>query len=270
MQSNCYLFLLRWNSSLPKSALEMAAFIPKIPTSVVRGDSLETPFMNFIKVDSVSHNIGGFGEGAGKDYSDLEKLNRGVFWHDEGDSQEAKWTNNKAGNSGNAWRYTGEAPMTEPGAMNGSLPEQQHFSFTKPLDSATPQLAYGCSTQEQYKIALFYYRRKVSFGVSAVQFPYMVVGMQNAIIRGWSLDDDSETITMSYDRICWGAISQFADTPVPQGISTRFFDRRTGSGGLVDTSALTAFVTTLTAAMYTAAWLAVGISEGRKTGRASL
>lgn len=278
MDSNCYLFLLRWNKALPKTALEIASMIPRIPTSVVRGDSLEVPFMNFIKVDSVDHNIGGFGAGGAKDYSDLNKFHRGTFWHKEAaDAQDVSWTAattmrqrpggshyaySSAGAAGNNWRWTGEPPMTEPGALRGSLPEQNHFSFSKSLDSATPQLAYGCTCQEQFKVALFYYRRKVAFNVASVQFPYMVIGLENVIIRDWSLNGDSETMKLSYDRICWGAVSQFGDTPVPQGISTRVFDRRSQSGGLVDASPLTGFVVGLTVAMYTAAWATIGAVTG--------
>jgi len=228
--------------------------------------------MNFIKVDSVDHNIGGFGAGGAKDYSDLKKLDRGWFWHNEAkESAGVDWTHwqhkkhggeytqhSRAQAAGNNWRWSGEQPMTEPGALRGSLPEQGHLSFSKSLDSATPQLAYGCTCQEQFKVALFYYRRKVAFNVASVQFPYMVIGLENVIIRDWSLDGDSESMKLSYDRICWGAVSQFGDTPVPQGISTRVFDRRSQSGGLVDKSALSGFVVGLTVAMYTAAWATVG------------
>lgn len=276
MDSNCYLFLLRWNKALPKSALEIASMIPRIPTSVVRGDSLEVPFMNFIKVNSIEHNIGGFGSGGAKDYSDLNKFHRGTFWHKEAQESTAaewtKWQERDAGgewqnrsrmtSASNNWRWTGEPPMTEPGALRGSLPEQQHLSFSKSLDSATPQLAYGCTSQEQFKVALFYFRRKVAFNVASVQFPYMVIGLENVIIRDWSLDGDAENMKLSYDRICWGSVSQFGDTPVPQGISTRVFDRRSQSGGLVDASALTGFVVGLTVAMYTAAWATVGTVSG--------
>ena len=281
MADDKYLFLLRWTGSLPDNKIAIAAAIPKFLMGIIRGDSLDVPFVNFIPVQSVNHTIGGIGEE--KSYSELHEASS---WKDtyysrglsaEAEESEFKaaagFRQTKAGptldyrrrvqDASNDWQWTGEKPMTEPGALAGNLPEQKHFKFKKRLDSATPQLAYGCSIQEQFKVALFYFRRKVGFNVAAIPFPYLVIGLENVVIRNHEIGGDSEELTLSYDRICRGGISQFADTPVPQGISTRIFDRTTGSGGMVDSSTLALFTAGLTVAMYGAAWTAVGLSSGQ-------
>lgn len=278
MADDKYLFMLRWNGDLPDGKVSVGAKLAKLLLGFIRGDSLDTPFVNFIPVTGFNHSVGSITDE--KSYSDLKKATS-YDWKDsyrfkadeEADTnafgtnavtqERVIFDNQRLENPD--WQWTGATPtkQTEPGMLKGNLPDHSHVTFTKRVDSATPQLAYGCTTQEQFKVALFYFRRKVGFNVAAVPFPYLVVGLENVVVRNWELDGDKETVKLSYDRICWGAISQWADTPVPQGLTTRIFDRTTGTGGLMDKSALTGFVVGFTGIIYTAAWATVGATTGQ-------
>lgn len=263
MENDCYLFLLRWTGDVPKTPLGIAAQIPKLLLSFVRGDSLEVPFMNFIRVNSIEHGISsGTGEYKGRSWMGDQTKAKGKWY--QGGQGENLWS----GITGKEFRPTPEfnkytGSVSEPGSMKHQ-PTQGTLKFTKHLDSATPQLAYGCSVQEQYKFAIFYFRRKVALNVSAVQFPYLMIGLEDVMISDWNLDGDSEAVDLNYNRICWAGVSQLADTSVPQGVSVRIFDRTTGTGS-IETSGkhpeFPLFLTGFTGAMYTAAWLSVAAAS---------
>lgn len=117
------------------------------------------------------------------------------------------------------------------GSLGSHLPTQGTMSFTKQLDGATPQLAYGCSAQEPFRFALFYFQRKAAPNLGGVVFPQLVVGLHRVMIRKWDMADDTEKITLGYEKICWGAYNQWADSPLPQSVSTRYWDAANSRGG---------------------------------------
>src|SRR5207244_1026076 len=69
------------------------------------------------------------------------------------------------------------------GVLKDHVPGQGKLEFEKGLDSATPQLAYGCSSQQGFRCGLFFFQRRSGFALNAVVFPYFVLGLQNVLIR---------------------------------------------------------------------------------------
>jgi len=118
--------------------------------------------------------------------------------------------------------------------INTHLPKHGEFSFTKMMDRATPQLAFGCSAQERFPVALFFYRRKVGVGLGAIRVPHLVIGLRKVRISAWKMNGEAETetITLRYGDVAWGALGQIADSDMPIPIPTaRMFDVEAGAGG---------------------------------------
>ncbi len=249
MNTQIYLMLVRKiNPNLPT-----AVKIPLLLKNFVMGDSLDAPFIKFIRVQSVSHSIGFGGgssvtrvEGEGEDakavnystgtkptkYGDMDKnVNVG------GDNSRYvdRWEDWDVGNDRTSGYGIGGlrffSGFKNNDYLNISLPEHNELTFKKYVDNATPQLAYGCSAQEPYYFAAFFYRRKIGAGIKGVRLPFMGIGLTKCLITGWSLDDEMESVTLKYKNIMWGTFDQLADINAPTGMSYRVWDTDNKEGG---------------------------------------
>ena len=286
MNTQIYLMLVRKvNPKLP-----LVAKIPLMLKNFILGDSLDTPFFKFIRVQSISSSIGFAGEksvtlrhsrsGHAKTY----KTETGKEASDYDAEQDTRWgadTGGKWYNVGGRHGWSAEgttkteraASVMRSGVVpwassvtlknnnfaNINLPEHSEFVFTKNIDNATPQLAYGCSAQEPFYFAAFFFRRKIGAGIAGVRLPYMGIGLTQCLINGWSLSDDVETVTLSYKKIMWGTFDQTADINAPTGMSYRVWETDKKTGG--ETAAgllIQGLIAGLTLAGTAAGTLAVG------------
>lgn len=293
MSSQVYLMLLR--HPFPDSEAKLAMQIKTMLGSMIRGDSLDVPFMNCIKCHSFSHSIGGGGlsysdrTGSAVDTMSWKDYGRGVAEMAAGGavggagltlsvpvaSQVTGAATGLAagalGGLGGAMvaagrgigkavgaRHTGPgAPAkskwlyddgAEPGLLEGKIPEHNTVAFSKNLDSATPQLSFGCSSQERFPIAIFFLRRKTSMKLAGVTNPHTVMAYRNCLITDWSTDGETEEVHLNYEEMGVASFLQIADTPIPQGISWRHWDKVNKSGGELGWSALLVPLTTLVVA----------------------
>ena len=261
MKSDIYLFLLRQEGKFEtfkdayskggKAAIGMKLL--KWLKGFVMGDSLDAPFIKFIKVGTVSHSIS-FG-------SDDKQLK-----YDNAALQEGEWTelNHSRGEfnskshalqnadlvakdyaadflrQGGMWKTIDRTRRTasrrsafDSGNMflNSHTPSHGALSFSKKIDKATPQLAFGCSAQERFPFGIFFYRRRTGLGIEGSRMPYMVIGVDKVLISSWSLNGDDETVTLKYKRIGWAATDQISDTNVSIPGFTRTWDVESRTGG---------------------------------------
>ena len=315
--SQVYLMLLR--HPFPDSEAMLLMQIKTMLGSMIRGDSLDVPFMNCIKCHSFSHSIGGGGFGYGERSGakvgamSMDEYKKGVvdsamvvagplaaagerrFGSAGGYAGAAvggaistvggaiaggvggglvaagRGIGSKIGAQHTAtgaaasskWLYDDGA---EPGLLSGGkMPTHNSVSFSKNLDSASPQLSFGCSAQERFPIAIFFLRKKTGFKLGGVTHPHTVLAYTNCLITDWETDGDTETVGLNYESMGMASFLQIADTPIPQGISWRHWDKVNNEGGEKGWSALliplTAAVVAIGGAAVTAAGAATGSGE---------
>eukprot|EP00913_Durusdinium_trenchii_P028468 g26696.t1 len=212
------------------------------PQTPSPGDSLDLPFLRMIRVDSVEHSIGFPGkkttyhgaddvaEESGHDilsYSELEKLQQHKRARGRNRSipqpEPRRVRRNRRVNLAEVQRQVREIQWNE--FMKSKVPEHGDFVFTKQPDNATPQLAYGCSSQEIFPLAVFFFRRKIGVGLGGVRLPFMVIGLRKVRLAGWSLGADlSETVTCKYADIAWTSVPPLADTNLPGAVTVKDWD----------------------------------------------
>ncbi|HLJ11977.1 MAG TPA: type VI secretion system tube protein Hcp [Planctomycetaceae bacterium] len=256
MNSQVYLLLVRGTDALPKSAAAIGVALKALLLDMIRGDSLDVPYLNFIRVGSVAQSIGTIKE----EYSYADASGLGIH-----DFTPGVTDTDSAGRSVlkylQALDRLAPKPIPPPppsafgvpsnvGGLSTHLPTQGTITFNKLLDGATPQLAFGCSTQEPFRFALFYFQRKVGFNLGSVVFPHLVLGLQRVMIRKWEMADDTEKVTLAYQKICWGAYNPWADAPIPQSVSTRYWDCVNNTGGYGLTEPFCLFTLGITTALF--------------------
>lgn len=262
MNGQVYLLLAR--HPLPDTKADLLMQMKTLLGSVIRGDSLDVPFLNFIKCHSFSHSIGE----AAYSYSDrtgekVKGLNEDQFvgsmlggsalaygtlvagaaagpvgWAAGGAAlgvgglglgARAALVNRGARHNaalpGHAWMSDDES------GLNDKMPKHKSVVFSKTLDAASPQLSFGCSAQERFPLAVFFFRRKTTFNIGGVVNPHTVIGYKNCTISDWETDGNTETVSLTYEEMGMGAFTQIADSKIPQGISWRTWDRVNNSGG---------------------------------------
>jgi type VI protein secretion system component Hcp len=233
-------------------------FVPKLLTAVAKldfvlGDSLDIPFVKFIRVSSVSHDIGkGFTSGS---YADARTDVFGVNIDDwkAGKSPEKYEVDDTASDDEKAWaqRATARAAKAQPNrwgtALGGlflnhnrfakvALPDHGDITITKQVDNATPQFAYSASAQEPIWWTFLFFRRRIGAALpgTGVRMPFFVIGLYKSLITSWSLDGKMvEKITMNYADIAWASNPEWADTNIPTaGIpATRHWSTEGRKGG---------------------------------------
>ena len=255
MNSQVYLMLPR--ETLPANELGVAKFIKTFPKSLIRGDSLDVPFLNCIKCHSFGHTIGGDG---GMNYSDAGQK----YWSDKEKSKKDASAVASA-MSRRLDTFSMEDDSGEPGVLAGSLPKHQPVTFSKTLDSASPQLSFACSSQERFPSAIFFLRRKTGFGIAGVKHPHTVIGYRNCMISKWETDGDTETVNLKYEHMGMVSFLQIADTPVPQGASWRQWDTVNDTGSDAGWIKL---ITLITAGIIAVAGAAVGGAAALRSGDA--
>jgi type VI protein secretion system component Hcp len=258
VNSDIYLFLIRQEgkfSTLSETwksgKLALLASIPKWLKAFVMGDSLDAPFLKFIKVTNVDHSMG-FGDGGEQlKYGDagVADTTNYVGVEEYGDHKAGDVS--ARGAVGRSFQHLlgdghftlnrgrtalGQRASFESGNMflQSHLPEHGKFGFSKKIDKATPQLAFGCSAQERFPIAIFFFRRRIGLGLEGSRMPYMVIGLEKVLISSWSLGGDSESVNLAYKRIGWAATDQISDMNISIPGFARTWDvesRRGGEGG---------------------------------------
>lgn len=244
MDSQIYLLLLRqsgsykeWDKELKgMNAIKAAIIMKQLLKDIVVGDSLDAPFVKFIRVKSISHKLGFSGDSK-FDKSGWAYKNA---WKEESGQQYSanplmRGTTNTVSNSGafskDFMPQLGRELWGGNEFIQGKIPEHGEIQFKKYLDSATAELAYGCSAQEKFPLAVFFYRRKVGTGLGGIRLPYFVMGSFKCKIKEWELDGDEETVSLHYKKIAWCSFDQWADTNVSYPWATRWFDQEQVKGG---------------------------------------
>jgi len=288
VNAQIYLLLVRKvNPDLP-----WAMKVPLFLKNFVMGDSLDAPFMKFIRVQSVSHSIE-FGGGQSVTQKVAGQNKAETFWteghtsdgeYDDrsahmgtsptfGITGDSRWDKVKsAGKNVGKYAYGlgfSQFDATRNNFTKTQLPGHGEFTFTKFIDNSTPQLAYGCSAQEPFYFAGFFFRRRIGMGVSGVRWPYLGIGLTKCLITGWSLSNDTETVTLKYKHIMWGTFDQLADYNVPTGFSYRVWNSDEKSGGEKPAGlGIQALVTALMAGTGAIVGAAGGFSDGITDGEA--
>lgn len=252
MKNQIYLMLVRKVNPVLTGAAKAAAYLKNF----VAGDSLDVPFMKFIRVQSTSHSIGFAGEQSvtervgdsaqtfttetGKSASGYNQLSDEIeerFVRDRilhsNRFQHDRWGNRNFANGGIVANENASAfsSFKKNQYVNINLPAHDDFTFTKYVDNSTPQLAYGCTAQEPFSFAAFFYRRRIGVGIKGVRLPYLTIGLNKCLISSWSLADDMETVKLSYKDIVWATYDQIADINAPTGMSSRIWDTESKEGG---------------------------------------
>lgn len=238
MNGQCYLFLIR--HPIPDNPTLLKAKLPFILKDIIRGDSLDVPFVNFIRCYEFNHEIGSgglsYGDRTGSRVKwvnapaepppgqELSRMQRAQKWFSTKPGIHLTHTRSLQGT--NSW--TGD---DEPGLFNDRMPEHGSVCFTKNLDAASPQLSFGCSAQERFPLAVFFFRRKTTFNIGGVVHPHTVIGYQNCLISDWSTDGNTETVQLNYEVMGMAAFTQIADSKLPQGVSWRTWDTVNNVGG---------------------------------------
>ncbi len=270
-----YLLLIRQLSPLAKNNPVMML------KAAILGDSLDVPFLKFIRVNNFEHSIGFAGEtsknvienGQVKSYSSGEGGMGGYNQSGTVDVRGGTKTTDRWGNrefrapnqdlkrvakNTAAPKYTSKFKNNE--FVNLKLPEHNDLTFTKPVDNATPQLAYACTAQEPLSEAIFFFRRRIGAGVAGVRLPYFMCRLQKCLITSWGLDDDlNESVTLKYKEILWATYDQLADINAPTGMSSRVWDVEQQEGG--ESTEVYKFQA-MVAALFAAAGAAWGATEG--------
>lgn len=237
MNSDIYLFLVRnegkWStlSDTYNTAGKMAAVaqVVKWVKSIVVGDSTDSPFVGFIKVDNVDHRVAYDDPEEQEEYSSQHHGLSKLHWSQIGRHGLLETRRPKTVQTNRRKSFE-----TRNMFVQSHLPSHEKLTFEKKIDKATPQLAFGCSAQEKYVTAVFFYRRRTGLGIMGTRMPYMVIGLNKVLISDWSIDGDVEKVGLSYKQIAWAATAQIADTNLSIPGFTRNWDvesRRGGEGG---------------------------------------
>lgn len=251
--SDIYLLLYRQTGSykqITANKFTAPVVLKTLTKGMIIGDSADAPYLGFVKVLGVEHSIG-FASGQDE-----------LHWHDAQMFDSSKYDTrrdellNKIGPKPvtvrgrpvapyrlNRWNERRKRTMDayektienqRNAFLNTHLPKHGEFTFTKMLDRATPQIAFGCSAQERFPVALFFYRRKIGLGLGAIRTPHFVIGLRKVRISAWHMsgDGESESVTLAYGDIAWAALGSIADSNMPLPIPTaRMWDREANAGG---------------------------------------
>lgn len=258
METQIYLLLARKAGDF--SAGGAAIWVKQVMKDMILGDSLDTPFLKFIRVQSIEHSIGFPGRKSVVEEHGGHAVEYKSTGHDEeaGDYDDSMYRARRPW-AGRNYRRTRWGTYQEQRAgqefkalqnrhlsrkqtffstfknnqyVAPALPTHEEFTFTKLPDNATPQLMYGCSAQEPMAFACFFFRRRIGAGIMGVRLPFMMIGLRKCLITGWQLGDDmTETVTLSYKDIIWSTFDQLADINVPTGMSARVWQTDTKEGG---------------------------------------
>lgn len=241
--------------------------LKKLIAAMVIGDSLDAPFLGFIRVQGVKHDIA-----LGKDTKPLE-------WEVGADEKLDTDDEKLRGRQEKVIKF--RAPTPEMQARidaaydkaigeqrnkfaTSHLPDQNAFEFTKFIDCATPQLAYACSVQAKFPLAMFFFRKKVGLGLGGVRIPYLNIALRKVRITGYSVADDKETIKLQYGDIAWAALGQVGDSNLPfPVVSARMYDAEGKRGSEWNESGWAYLVQAIGAAM---SLIAGGVSKGTGGG----
>jgi len=254
--------------------------------AAILGDSLDVPFLKFIRVKDYEHSIGFAGK---KSESVIENGAVATYSSEDGGmggyDQKTTVVNGNVTTVTDRWGRKEIATTTRnaqgvettahtvnnPGTslmsrfknnefVNLKLPEHNELTFTKSVDNATPQLAYACTSQEPISQAIFFFRRRIGAGVAGVRLPYFMCRLEKCLITSWGLDDDlNESVTLKYKDILWATYDQLADINAPLGMSSREWDTEQNLGG---ESAKIYLFQGFVAAFFAAAGAAWGATDG--------
>lgn len=275
METQIYLLLARKAGDFTAASGPMWA--KQVLKDMILGDSLDIPFLKFIRVQGVEHSINFPGRkkvvkrvagvGGAPDYAqeyESEGLDQEAGDYDQSITEDRHY-NTRArrrvparrinyqrktnrwgvkryqlqgdndwnyGVAGNTYHVEFLSKFRNNQYITASLPTHNEFTFTKLPDNATPQLAYGCSSQEPMSFAGFFFRRRIGAGISGVRLPFLMIGLRKCLITGWGIGDDlTEKVTLSYKDIVCSTYDQLADINVPTGMSTRIWQTDTKEGG---------------------------------------
>ncbi len=298
MDGQVYLLMVKKTSSGFKS-MPAPAKVQEVLSKFMHGDSLDIPFLKFIRVQSVDHSLGMpsggpslvVQEGTGENAYARELKAEPSMVHSDDDydarskrmwytkdtsealvdtaSQMAALRNNNAG-YGSGWDFGGSGRksrwFSKAQNLNVKLPDHGDLSFTKWADNATPQLACACAAQEPISWAAFFFRRRIGPGVMGVRLPYLCIIVEQCLISGWEFaGSNTEKVTLKYKRITWASIDQFADTNAPTMLtSTRTWDAAQKEGG--ETSAGQIVPLILVALTAAAGAVAAAVGDGVTKG----
>lgn len=249
--SDIYLLLYRMQGSYKEVTVNKltAPVVAKTLTKgMIIGDSLDVPFVGFIKCLGIEHNIGLSAKNHELEWDDSQLFDEDQSKHvlDEAIDNQLRrrgvanptatlrnmFLSNQAGQRIQA-EYHKMVKQQRNAFINTHLPEHGEFEFTKMIDRATPQLAFGCCAQERFPLALFLYRKKVGTGLGGIRVPHLVVALRKVRISAWKITgEETEIVTLRYGDISWASLGQVADSDVPIPIpSARTFDQEALQGG---------------------------------------
>ena len=229
--SQVYLLLFRegaFNYNAPLSAWNVATLLPSaLLKDMVWGDSLDVPFMKWIRVEDLQHEIG------------YHKKDKGGFVH-PGGAYADRDVYGLATGLDEALNIVGSllpsaVCVTDYASNTGhpiSLPPHGELEFSCFPGKQTPQLSFGCMAQEKFPLAIFCFRRRIGPGLGGIRNPQFVIGLKDCMVRDWSIGGNlMESAKLSYNKIAWGAIDVVADTNLPAGFSLRWFNKSNSEGG---------------------------------------
>lgn len=245
-----------WNNDASKT-MKAALTAKKILRAItnldfILGDSLDVPFVKFIRVQGVEHGISFPGTSTHRAFADGEWQEKvtGSKAGDYEDASNPSWF----GVGEEAWHHDTYTQWNkdfdryeeDKGTIIGATkyankrmhrrragqvfgfrrnkftditkPDHDDITITKLVDNATPQFAYAASAQEPFWYTFLYFRRKIGGGIpkTGVRMPFLMIGLYKSLITSWSLGGDmAETIKMNYSSIAWASIPPWADTNIP-------------------------------------------------------
>jgi type VI protein secretion system component Hcp len=271
-----------------KNVLSWGSFTKKLGSIIasgdfILGDSLDNPFIKFIRVQSVSHEIA-FGS---KQWAyDPEKEVKSPLVGPLPEGAERPEVVTGKGD----WVSRGKGPtdydvlgarndlyqkylnrvesvtgVTDIAAGLGTRfaslftrrnefadvvkPDQKAFVFSKFIDNATPQFAYAASAQEPLWLCVFFFRRRIGTDITGtgVRLPFLMIGLWKSQITGWSISNMMETVKLKYKGIAWAHIPPAADTNAPGWVpAMRWWNvDDPGGGGLGSWAVLMTGLTTV-------------------------
>jgi type VI protein secretion system component Hcp len=243
--------ITRKTNPMLKGPAKVAAWLKDF----IGGDSLDVPFVNWIRIRGVEHSIGFGSESAVASsqpnlpehlqaddpltgFDQTTKTSKTTHWGTVTEKEASRWGRSTAISFGN---FRSEQAVPAGGFLtqfknnqfvNISLPEHGQFKLTKFPDNATPQLAFACTAQEPIENAIFCFRRRIGTGVFGVRLPFLTVQLQKCLVTSWGLDGDlNETVTIKYKKITWCTYDQMTDWNAPTGMSAREWDVEEQAGG---------------------------------------
>jgi type VI protein secretion system component Hcp len=254
--SDIYLLLYRQSGTykmISANKLTAAMVLATLTKGMIIGDSMDAPFMGFIKCTNIDHEIGLGSSQKELEYGDSHLLpddhlqsarkqaitrsnyDRYKAAHDDPANQaqqaQIQTAYDKVRKSIDK-AYHKAVEEQRHAFINTHLPKHDEFTFTKMVDRSTPQLAFGCSAQERFPCALFFLRKKVGFGLGGIRIPHLVIGLRKVRISKWKMGEEKETVSLRYGDIAWAALGQVADSDIPMPIPTaRLFSTEENAGG---------------------------------------